>query len=284
MNCKEASNLFSELRLGTLSPETQQELEEHLNHCQSCQKEWKIYNLFLADTRIEEDFPIPSQLNAKIKYTIDQAKNKKKVPFYRNKQVLACATACCFLLMAGIWGTSHFEALKNDVHSTRITSQEQETAPQNTKTADTMEIPPEQNIPAYDPQPTPAVQPVTPKTAPTTTDSATQDLLADTENAGIAPASETTLPSGGGGSAADGEPYDASTFSRQLPTDGDQGEYSADLTVSVQFCAELLEHYPNTQLAEQTYLITITKAELEEVLKETTTLEEKSEYIILFTE
>lgn len=283
MNCKEASNLFSELRLETLSPEAQQELEEHLNHCQSCQKEWKIYNLFLADTRIEEDFPIPSQLNAKIKYTIDQAKNKKKVPFYRNKQVLAFATACCFLLMAGIWGTSHFEALKNDMHSTQITSQDQETAPQNVKTADTMEIPPEQNIPAYDPQPTPAVQPVTPKNAPTTTDYATQDPLADTENAGIAPASETTLPSGGG-SEAGGENSDASPFSRQRPEDGNQAEHSADLTVNAQFCAELLEHYPNTQLAEQTYLITITKAELEEVLKETTTLEEKSEYIILFTE
>lgn len=112
MKCSHASALFYDYLKQTISPSDRKLLEEHLNECSACQKQWEAYRFFFENSKIENDFPVPSQLNAKIKYTIHQAKNSKKVPFFRSKQVLTWATTCSFLLVAGIWGSSYYQEFK----------------------------------------------------------------------------------------------------------------------------------------------------------------------------
>ncbi len=113
MKCSHAISLFDEYLKQTISLSDKQELTEHLKTCASCQKQWEAYRFFFENSNIEEDFLVPSQLNAKIKYTIHQAKNNKKVPFFQNKQLLAGLTACSFLLVGAVFGTSYYQQLKD---------------------------------------------------------------------------------------------------------------------------------------------------------------------------
>lgn len=292
MNCKEATDLFSEHRMETLPQAKKQALEEHLNHCQSCQKAWKAYSVFFADTGIENDFLIPSQLNAKIKYTIHEANNKKKVPFFRSKQVLSYATTCCFLLVAGIFGASHFGQLQENINTPYVatvsdvqkTEAMETTAPQpEFSSADTQDVQPTppavRNI--SKPTPAPKKNNISESTPENVTTPASEPL-ADMANQKIAPASEEGASGGGGASL---EAYNAYyTITRQVDQSLAISEYPADLTVSAEFQTTLLENYPHTELTASVYSITITKAELEEILEITTELEERTEYIIAFSE
>ncbi len=285
MKCKEASDLFSEKRLGTISPENKQALEEHLHHCQSCQKAWEAYSLFLSDARIEDDFPLPSQLNAKIKYTIHQAKNKKKVPFFRSKQVLSYATACCFLLVAGIWGTSHFEQIKEDIQTPLLATESRLEQAQAPLPEDIVA----ENVPS---QPEPTEQPTVLKNKVNPAPVQNRELVPQKEqlemttsaSEPLADQTSTVTEELNSVEVANGatEPANAATFSRQADYGVAIAEYPADITVNNQFQAALLEGYPHTQLTDTVYQITITKAELEEILQTETTLEEKSEYVIEF--
>lgn len=292
MKCKEASNLFLEHRLGTISQENKQALEEHLNHCQSCQKAWETYSLFLSDAQIEDDFPIPSQLNAKIKYTIHQAKNKKKVPFFRSKQVLSYATACCFLLVAGIWGTTHFEQIKEDIQTPLLATETHIEQPVETETENR-----EQEIPVADSttsQPEPLsnqpVEKTTPKPAPVQYQALQSDVgQTEATTSAAEPLADQTSTITEDYNSVDvandvTEPVNPAVFSRQIDSSVAIGEYPADISVNTQFQAALLEGYPHTKLTDTVYSITITKAELEEILQKETTLEEKSEYIIEFND
>ena len=112
MKCSQATALFAEYLNQTIQPADKKQLTEHLKECPSCQKQWEAYRFFFANSDIEEDFLVPSALNAKIKYTLHQAKNNKKEPFFQNKQLLAGLTACSFLLVGTLWGTSHYRQLK----------------------------------------------------------------------------------------------------------------------------------------------------------------------------
>ncbi|MBO5409178.1 MAG: zf-HC2 domain-containing protein [Clostridia bacterium] len=142
MKCSQATALFDEYLNNTIQPSDEKQLTEHLKTCASCQKQWEAYRFFFENASIEEDFLVPSQLNAKIKYTIHQAKNNKKVPFFLNKQLLAGVTACSFLLVGTLWGASHYQQLKEAslnpqetiaepmVRSAPAPVQQQEDAPQ----------------------------------------------------------------------------------------------------------------------------------------------------------
>ena len=112
MKCSQATALFDEYLNKTIQPADEKQLTEHLKACASCQKQWETYRFFFENASIEEDFLVPSQLNAKIKYSIHQAKNNKKVPFFQNKQLLAGLTACSFLLVGTLWGTSYYQQMK----------------------------------------------------------------------------------------------------------------------------------------------------------------------------
>ena len=113
MKCNHAVALFDSYLKGNATQEEKTALENHIATCKICKKQLDLYRFYFTDVKIENDFPVPSQLNAKIKYTIHQAKGKKKVPFWRSKHVLSFATACTFMLVAGIWGISHYAQLQN---------------------------------------------------------------------------------------------------------------------------------------------------------------------------
>ncbi len=303
MNCKQAENLFDAYKRGTL--QDTKALEEHLANCQSCKKSWEIYQLFFADTAIEQDFPVPNQLNAKIKYTLQQAKNKKKVPFYRNKQVLSYATACCFLLMAGLWGTSHYQTLKKDINPSVLTTDVQtesvKSIPTSSPVPETVALQSgseevnqlKRTIPAAPPVQTQApiakAQPeevVKNETAPSETMQNEVMVLSDTSyhTADNTPAvvsdetntSESDKSAGGGGGGA-------SVYARQTESTLPIAEYPADFTVSQEHRLEILENYPHVELSENVYAVTIPREELAKILQVSIDTEEKNEYIIEFT-
>ncbi len=305
MNCKQAENLFDAYKRGTL--QDTKALEEHLANCESCKKSWELYQLFFADTAIEQDFPVPNQLNAKIKYTLQQAKNKKKIPFYRQKQVLSYATACCFLLMAGLWGTSHYQSLKNEITPSVVTNEvqtdlvtsiptespvpEMVTLQSGAEEANQLKRavpapPPAQTqAPVVQSQPEEVIKNEAAQNESTQNEAA---MLSDTSygTADHTPAvvsdetntleSDKSAGSGGGGGSA-------SVYARQTEEVMPMTENLPHVTVSQEHRLEILENYRHVELSENVYAVTIIREELENILQITIDIEEKTEYIIEFT-
>lgn len=275
MNCKEVSNLFCDYLADTLSGETKQQLEEHLQSCPSCQKDWKTYQLFFTNSSMENDFPVPSQLNAKIKYTINQAKNKKKVPFYRNRQVLSYATACCFLLVAGIFGTSHYQQLKTEI--------------QNPSATNEIQVVLQEPVATQSPIATQA--PSQPTLAPTKSISQPA-LVTDVVAPAVSPAAEPIVAEEPvvanepvvAAEETDHQTQETTTYAREVDEPMAIAEQPEDINLSIEFKDALLEQYPHTELAKNTYAVAITKAELSAFVQSELPLDEKCEYVIVFVE
>lgn len=112
MKCNHIVELFDSYLKGTATSQESSALEQHIATCETCRKQLELYRIFFADVNIENDFPVPPQLDAKIKYAVYQAKSTKKVPFWQNKRILSAATACAFLFVVGIFGASRYSKIK----------------------------------------------------------------------------------------------------------------------------------------------------------------------------
>lgn len=113
MKCNHIVELFDSYLKGTATPQEASALEQHIATCETCRKQLELYRMFFADVNIENDFPVPPQLDAKIKYAVYQAKATKKIPFWQNKRILSAATACAFLFVVGIFGASRYSKMKD---------------------------------------------------------------------------------------------------------------------------------------------------------------------------
>lgn len=286
MKCSAAQNLFGEYLKGSLSQEEIANLEHHLHDCEECKTKWETYRVFFSDTQIEQDFPVPSQLNAKIKYTLQQAKNKKKIPFYRNKQVLSYATACCFLLMAGLFGTSHFEQMKEDVKQPVVTKEIITGTMQNTPAETPLPEPVMTETAAKQtPKLTKAVpdsnKTVMPSSAPETNHN-TAELLADSITSQDAVEESQNEALMVAETAAEYE--EPTTYARH----GGGGslpilEHPADFTVAESLRSQILDNYPHTKLSENLFSVQIPEDYLETLLGISIDTEESTtEYILEF--
>lgn len=268
MKCNHAIELFDSYVKGTATENNKKALESHLKTCEACQKQLELYRVFISDaTKIEDDFPVPSQLNAKIKYTIQQARETretKKIPFWMNKQFLSTATACAFLLVAGIWGASNYTKLQNaagisniETASSVTTNQVTETDPQKKQTAPEV------------PTPSPAVMAKAKQVAENPDNSATNEvIMQDTvpvpqlaEEPPVLEVSEDISAYSGGAdanSAKDAKSEPALMQRMMVPTE--------DVTISFEWKDEILATFPHEILSEDTFLVTATKADLEALM------------------
>ena len=272
MKCKQAEALIDEYNRNELSPEKKQAFEDHIQSCASCKKLLETYRLLLSDTKIEDDFPMPPQLNAKILYALQQVREEKKVPFYRNKRVISFATACCFLLAAGIFGANNYEQFKALFRPSMLTSEIQ--------TVTTQKTPTKTNSPSEtetkNAQVTPQTEPITEQTPAPKIRAQSASTLSEPDDA-TAPVSDssyTTQPS------EMSEPIVAVQRNQeQLPI----SEHPADFTVSGELKDEILENYPHTELAENIFSVQIPEEKLEEILNIMLDFEEpKSEFVLEF--
>ena len=251
MNCKETVALFDSYVNKTINPAEKQALEEHLKTCETCRKQLELYSLYFSDVKIEDDFLVPSQLNAKIKYTIQQAREKKeakKIPFWQNKRILSAATACAFLLMAGLWGASNYSGLKKAANTTAIKTNEPviqgEIANLNT---------------ASEQSETPAMAKESRQVTPVYNHH--EETLPEAANeAPIPEVSEDVAAYSGEADTnfttdAVAEPF---TMTRTVAA-------PEDISLSVDWKDTILTQFPHEVITEDIFLVTVTKAELETI-------------------
>lgn len=268
MNCNHAIELLDSYVKGTATENNKKALESHLKTCKTCQKQLELYRVFISDaTKIEDDFPVPSQLNAKIKYTIQQAREtreSKKIPFWMNKQLLSTATACAFLLVAGIWGASNYTKLQNAAGISKIETASSITTNQVTETA-----PKKEQAITQAPTPSPAVMAKAKQVAEIPDNSATNEAITqDTvpvpqlaEEPPVLEASDDISAYSGGAdaNATDAAKSETALMQRRMvPTE--------DATISSEWKEVVLATFPHEILSEDTFLVTATKADLEALM------------------
>lgn len=100
MLCDEAREMFYELIYDELKDENKIVLQEHIESCSSCMKEYKELKLLLIDDMEEiidlvEEIKMPEMLSLKIKHSIKKRVTKK---FFR----YAAAACMIFILICGI--------------------------------------------------------------------------------------------------------------------------------------------------------------------------------------
>lgn len=287
MKCSHAFELFDTYVNGTISPIEKQALENHIADCSSCRQQLETYRIFLQDADVEKDFGVPPQLNAKIQYTIHQASTKKAAPFRIKKQVLAYVTACSLLLMAGIFGASHYHLIRQTdqppqpIHTPVPTafapSDESENAADQAAAPPT--APPTEAAsasPAERPAvtPTPARSPTETKTPLPQSPATAVPEAVQTHNLPADPANE---PQTYTNSIAE----DKNEQFRARKSLGQEANF--DVVVPSPYREEILRTYPHTLLAENLYRITITKAQLEQLTNtEFSVAETAADMTILF--
>lgn len=309
LRCRNLSDWFEEYLNGTISQPTKQAFESHLEECPHCRKQFELYQKYFQNREIESDFKLPSDLNAKIKYTVFQAKQAKKTPVWRRKQTLAFVTAVSFLFVAGIWGGGQFDLWKKE---TVLPQNEQMMLSGENFQSDTA-VPQEpnpkieQSVPVAE---TPAVLDTTPqpkkKVIPTAQPTVTpqpSELSAEvlqesgtlaSETDGAQAVSEENLSdsgsaSGGGG----GSPGHQQTQSpamlfnaRNIPLTADLAPETVDITLDQKYKEVLLGKYPFVFLEDEIYRIDITHEELLAELGEETGIEDTNQtaFVIRFAD
>ncbi len=262
MKCKQTAEFFDSYINGTINAADKQSLENHLEACESCRKQLELYRFYFSDVKIENDFPVPSQLNAKIKYTIEQAraaKATKKIPFWQSKRILSVATACAFLFVAGIWGGANYTKLQ-DAASTPVietTNPITQGEPASVEEADRILSDSSVSAPVLAKQAGEAAQiPVqTEKTMPML---AAANPIPDVSNNQATYSAETNA-----NLATDtvaGTEIETFHLTRNL-------QEPEDLAISLEWKEKILTHFPHEVISEDTFLITATKAELESFLE-----------------
>lgn len=257
MKCKQTVALFDAYINGTISPAEKQALKSHLETCESCKKQLELYHFYFSDVKIEEDFPVPAQLNAKIKYTLQQArdaKEPKKLPFWQNKRILSAATACAFLFVAGILGASNYDKLQNASGTPVLTEPPVAVSNEIAKM-----------IPEETPSPTSAptvakVTQQTPQVAVISESVPPQDEIAMLSDApeDIPAYSEEEQNNAVSENVQD---TSATGFSLQrtvIPAE--------DVTLSIDWKESILLTYPHEILSDDLFLVAVTPAELEIML------------------
>ncbi len=255
MKCKQIVALFDSYINGTADSTVRKTVEDHLKTCEACKKQLALYRFYFQDVKIENDFPAPSDLNAKIKYTIHQAKQQKKVPFWQSKRILSVATACTFLLVAGLWGASNYRKLQDAAKPAIAEAPASVTQEINELPLATPEV--VQNVRQM-PEPTVIAQTNVPETAATEplSDLSTQ-IPAYTGN------KEANIGGGGGVNQDFG---DAIATNEEVYTLKRNIAAAEDIVILAEWKDQILSQFPGEELAENTYLVTVTKTELEELM------------------
>ena len=264
MKCKHAVELFDSYLKGTAKWEDRTDLENHLATCEVCKQQFELYRFYFSDANVESDFPVPSQLNTKIKYAVyQQATKPKKVPFWQNKRILATATACAFLFVVGILGTSYFDKMKE---AAKATNTEATTAAEQTEElllASTSEVksPTKQN-------PSPRSMIIVNESVADTTDEQTMEET------------EALIP------AYDGENIASPRHFMMGSTVFYKNEnVTPDLLVDAEWMDTILSEFPHEVLTEDTYLVTVTTEELETLMDCSVDADEtKSQLTLQFVE
>ena len=244
MKCKHAVELFDSYLKGTANGEERTNLENHLATCEVCRQQFELYRFYFSGVTVENDFPVPSQLNAKIKYAVyQQAHKHKKVPFWQNKRILATATACAFLFVIGIMGTSYFSKIKDASNSTNTEAITDAVQTQELFLASASET----ELPtAKNPSPRSVI--------------VANESVA-TANAQTLEEAETTIP------AYDGETVETPRHFMMGATVFYKNENtSPDLQIDSEWMDAILSEFPHEVLTEDTYLVTVTAEELETLM------------------
>ncbi len=296
MNCKHAAELFDSYIKKTASKEDAAALEAHIANCDSCRKQLELYRFYFTDTNIENDFLVPSQLNAKIKYTIQQAKenakNTKKIPFWQNKRILSAATACAFLFVAGILGVSNYEKLQNaaktpvSVETPVVLTEEksrtsvpvaQEQMPEPVPTPQTVSVPESVSAPVAAKVSKNATR-VPEKNEKAAPEAAELSVLADTSD---------EIQAYGSGGSTNASAEDTLTYQSDSETQSVKMQrnlvIAEDITLSFDQKDAVLTAYPHEVIADDLFLVTVTKAELETLLGSSVEADEtKTQLVIRF--
>ena len=274
MNCKQTIELFDRYVNGTLDSAKKKELECHLNTCEECKKQLELYRFYFSDVKIEDDFPVPAQLNAKIQYTLQQArlaKDPKKIPFWQNKRILSAATACAFLFVASILGVSNYEKLQNAAKTSVVVGTPAISSNETAKvvpeqTPEPTSAPVMARTTRQTPQISVADEPVLPQDEAAFISDTTNDIAAYSEEEHTNSVTEDT------------QEESSAAFNLQrtvVPAE--------DITLSPDIKEAILLTYPYEILSEDVYLVAVTKAELETILGYPLDTEEKDQLIIRFT-
>ncbi len=274
MKCKQIVALFDSYISGTADVTVQKTVEDHLKTCEACKKQLALYRFYFQDAKIENDFPVPSDLNAKIKYTIHQAKQQKKVPFWQNKRILSTATACAFLFVAGLWGISNYAKLQDAANPVIVETATPVTQKTNESPLATPEV-----IQHTRQLPEPSVT-----TQTNVPEIAAIEPLSD-QSTQIAAYSGNEEGNFGGGGGAKQNSEDLIANNEEVFTLKRNAVVSEDLTVLAEWKEQILSQFPNEELAENTYLVTVTKLELEELMECSVDADEnKTQLILRFVE
>lgn len=274
MKCNQITELFDSYLKKTATSQEVQALETHIKTCESCRKQLELYRLYFADVKIEDDFPVPSQLNAKIKYAIQQAretKETKKIPFWQNKRILSAATACAFLFVASVLGVANYDKLQNAAKT-----------PVTVETPVPAVIEKTVNITSDIPKQTPEAVP-TPATVKesrqipqaSVTDEPVTPQMAE---AYVLPDTSGEIQAYSGGSAVNTAADAATEITEKEEITEITGEVepfimqrnikvAEDITLSSDWKDKILEAFPHEVISEEVFLVTITKAELETLLE-----------------
>jgi hypothetical protein len=125
MNCEECVGLFYEYLNNRLRKDAFLDFLEHIDDCPDCAQEFEIYKQCFKEDFLEQDFPFPEDLNARINYAVQNAremdeKSKKVIwkEFFENKnllsrKVLAYAASFAFLFITAVFGGSYLKNIKN---------------------------------------------------------------------------------------------------------------------------------------------------------------------------
>ncbi len=279
MKCKHAFSLFDSYIKQTASKEDVALLEEHIATCDSCKKQLELYRLYLSDVRIEDDFLVPSQLNAKLKYTIHQAKQAKttKIPFWQNKRILSAATACAFLFVASILGVSNYEKLQNAAKAP-VSVEAPVTAAEEPVAASEVVVNEEVSAPV----PTPGITKNDENIRKTPEEPVVNEAISNEPTAASVHSDNLDEPAAYSVEAAQDDTLSEESsqpFKLQRTID-----VAEDITLSADQKDSILESFPHEVISEDVFLVTITKAELESILNFTIEVDEsKPQLIIKFT-
>ena len=114
MKCNECTEYFYEYLNKELDKRTSDEFSAHINTCRKCREEYKLYSAYFGLSKIEDDFSVPNNLDAKIIYKLNNLKEAKKPKFqFRTRKVLTYATSFSFLFVIAVFGTNYINKITN---------------------------------------------------------------------------------------------------------------------------------------------------------------------------
>ena len=121
MKCNECTEYFHEYLNKELDRKITEEFSEHIKACGKCKEEYELYNAYFGLSKIEDDFSIPHNLDAKIIYKLNTLKEAKKPKFkFETKKFLTYATSLSFLFVIAFFGTDYIDKLSDFRDKTTI--------------------------------------------------------------------------------------------------------------------------------------------------------------------